>query len=117
MIKGTNTLITVENCLEHGFKSVEEYNKATICAPYIPESITGNKETCKWKHQGGCIIASCDNTHCITDYGNHTDVHKFISHFKFCPLCGNQIELPKWMNKNGKWNGGIGIDYCEDDYR
>lgn len=61
-------------------------------------------ETCRWKHLGGAMIASC-HPKWITDYHYYEPekmkallpIFRIIKSFKYCPYCSKPIELPKWM--------------------
>ena len=64
------------------------------------------EEKCKWKHLGGALMPGCQG-YVITDYGSyykdlmiHKAVFTFVRTFKFCPLCGKPIDLPRWMKED-----------------
>jgi hypothetical protein len=69
------------------------------------------KAKCKWKHLGGMVVASCSGHLAITgyeyDYKESPNFHKtffytIMYRFKYCPLCGNPIELPEWLVEQTK---------------
>lgn len=72
-------------------------------------------DKCRTKHQGGCLIQECQG-YAITDYTTYYKdlmIHKAIftlyRDFKFCPFCGKEIDLPKWMGETDEeWTKRFG---------